>query len=361
VDSVKVWADLLALGDLADEDYDDEQAWELIHLLRKQGEPELVDLVLPLLRDPDEWHRQIAAQVLGQYGYEQGRPFGERVMPELVRAARVEPDDETRAIIVDAIGDAEDSAWVPELLRYVRDPYAPVRQSVAASLPRMLSGEEMNASAVEALIVLTADADSDVRDWATFSLGNQSDQDSPAIREAFAARLEDEDRETRFEAVLGLSRRGDPRALEPVLRTFTDPDAAVFLLDLAAAAALADPLLLPALLQLRASWDDDEDEYTVALINAIDRCRPETQRLAAVIEAQLTTDVNRGLSGTGWAVNLTGEYPRTVRTIIRPDGSFEPRYGPCMIWEYQSPAEFVVAENTTNWIAHIRSIAAAAT
>jgi HEAT repeat protein len=279
VDSVKVWADLLALGDLADEDYDDEQAWELIHLLRKQGEPELVDLVLPLLRDPDEWHRQIAAQVLGQYGYEQGRPFGEWVMPELVRAARVEPDDETRAIIVDAIGDAEDSAWVPELLRYVRDSYAPVRQSVAASLPRMLSGEEMNASAIEALIVLTADADSDVRDWATFSLGNQSDQDSAAIREALAARLEDDGGDTRFEAVLGLSRRGDPRAIEPIRRRLAGPTDDVFLLDLAAAAELADPLLLPELLRLQLEWDGDADEHTVAVNYAIDRCRrPSSSR-----------------------------------------------------------------------------------
>jgi hypothetical protein len=316
-------------------------------------------VVLPLLRDPDDWRRQIAAQVLAQYGYEHGRPFGTVVMPELARAARIESDDETRAIIVCAIGDAEDSAWVPELLHYVRDPYAPVRQGVAASLPGMFSGDDPDPPAIEALITLTSDVDSDVRDWATFSLGNQGDQDSAAIREALAARLDDEDRDTRFEAVLGLSRRGDPRALEPVLRTFTDPDAAVFLLDLAAAAALADPLLIPALVQLRASWDDDDDdEYTVALIKAIDRCQPESHRLAAAIEAQLSTDVNRGLSGTGWAVKLTGDYPRTVRTITRPDGSIEPRYGSWMLWEYQSPTQFDLVAETANWIAHIRSIAA---
>jgi HEAT repeat protein len=71
--------------------------------------------------------------------------------------------------------------------------------------------------AVAALIDLSADSDGDVRDWATFSLGVQIDRDTADVREALAARLQDSYGDTRAEAVRGLARRRDERALEAVL------------------------------------------------------------------------------------------------------------------------------------------------
>ena len=51
-----------------------------------------------------------------------------------------------------------------------------------------------------------------MRDWATFALGTLADEDTPALRDALAARLDDPDEDTRLEAVHGLALRGDHRA-----------------------------------------------------------------------------------------------------------------------------------------------------
>jgi HEAT repeat protein len=64
---------------------------------------------------------------------------------------------------------------------------------------------------------LMRDSDSDVRDWATFGLGTQSEADSEAIRGALFERLPDTDQDTRAEAAVGLAKRKDLRVLPVVL------------------------------------------------------------------------------------------------------------------------------------------------
>jgi HEAT repeat protein len=206
VDSKDAWQQLLALSDAPD-GLDEAVAETLVHLLHQRGEPVVLEWALPALDDPRPGRRQVAAWVLGQLGYEQGRPFADQVMPALAAAARSEQDNDTRHGLVAALGQADDPAWVPELLKYADDGYPAVRESVAGALPIMFAGDDMSADSVKALITLTRDGDPDVRDWATFSLGNQGRADSDAIRDALAARLDDEEGDTRFEATVGLARR----------------------------------------------------------------------------------------------------------------------------------------------------------
>jgi HEAT repeat protein len=103
-----------------------------------------------------------------------------------------------------------------------------------------------------------------VRDWATFGLARQTDRDLPALRDALAARLADDDPETRAEAVHGLAVRADERAIEPLLRRLEaapGPADVEFVLTealYALAAATADPRLHPHLLADRATWGPDD-------------------------------------------------------------------------------------------------------
>jgi hypothetical protein len=278
-------------------------------------------------------------------------------MPALASAARSERDDDTRAALVTALGHADDPAWVPELLRHAEDTYAPVRQRVAGALPDMLAGADMSDAAIAALITLTRDADPDVRDWATFSLGTQGRADSEAVRDALAARLDDEGGDTRFEAAVGLARRGDPRALVEVARRLDDETATIYLMDLDAAAQLADPVLLPALDRLRVRWAADDDLHTDALTYAIDRCQPVTRELAKTKQVAFTTALNQALVDNGWTIESNGSYPLTTLTVRRADGSLDASRDRTLLWDGVSPTDFDVAQKVASWLEAISDMA----
>lgn len=61
------------------------------------------------------------------------------------------------------------------------------------------------------------DVDEHVRDWATFGLGVQGNLDSEQIREGLADRLTDTHRDVRGEALCGLAKRRDKRALPALI------------------------------------------------------------------------------------------------------------------------------------------------
>jgi HEAT repeat protein len=129
--------------------------------------------------------------------------------------------------------------------------------------------------AVAALIALSADADPGVRDWATFSLGAQIERDSVELREALAARLGDPNKEARGEAIAGLARRGDPRALEAALAVAAGPDGRSPTLDEAIVLlgrTTGDPRLVEHLERLR---EDPRfaEEHGEDLERALARCR----------------------------------------------------------------------------------------
>jgi HEAT repeat protein len=147
--------------------------------------------------------------------------------------------NESDPIVLDAViialGHMREPAGLHAILPYSRHPNEDVRYAVAWSLPGGLNDSEI----IDTLLLLMRDPDSDVRDWATFGLGTQSDADSPLIRDAFFERLQDEDEDTRAEAVVGLAKRKDLRALPVVLEELERDEygvlyeeAASYLLDL---------------------------------------------------------------------------------------------------------------------------------
>lgn len=347
------WVRLLALGQGLDDAEVEAETWALVAQLQVEAEEPVLELALSALSRDDPWHRRAAARVLGQFGYPQGRPFGARVLPAVVRAARAERDDVVREDLVHALGCAEDAAWLDELLSFAGDPAPGVRQMVAMSVPGMPYAEPLGERALGALIALSTDTDARVRDWATFGLGTQSSQDSPAIRAALLARLDDEDPETAAEAVLGLARRADPAALARVRAVLERPDQSIGLLVLAAAAELADPVLSPALQALATSWEGDEDEHTAAVAFAIARCDPRAPESARLVEQQVVAAVDECVAGTGWSLARSGAYPRTLLWPRRPDGAVDESVEPSDLWEGRAPGEVEVEAVVTQCVADI--------
>jgi methionyl-tRNA formyltransferase len=194
------------------EEWDSGEEWAP-HLaaLGWRGTPEVLEALAPLAADPDPRARSVAAYVAGQLG------ASVRSMPES-SAALLEGMGEREshpgvlAVIAEALGHLGEPWGLSWLLRMRRHPDAEVRGGVVSAL-----AGRANPLAVDALVELSGDPDPAIRDWATFALGTLAEQDSPALREALAARLADRDPDARIEAVHGLALRGDRRAVEPAL------------------------------------------------------------------------------------------------------------------------------------------------
>jgi HEAT repeat protein len=147
-----------------------------------------------------------------------------------------------------------------------------VRHAVAGSLPAATNYEvtERTRVVIDVLVELSGDEDSDVRDWATFGLG-QLRTATPAVRDALVCRIDDSDEDTRAEAFMALAQLRDERVVEPLLAELKRSE--VGRLDVEAAGEFADERFLPQLLEI-AEWWDDEDGDRAILDEAVRKCTP---------------------------------------------------------------------------------------
>src|SRR3954453_1975798 len=136
--------------------------------------------------------RELAAFVLGHLGTRQVSAFPDDQAAALADMAARERDPDVIAAIVYAFGHLGEPYGEDWVLSRRGDADPQIREAVAFALGGRKSDE-----AVNALIELSGDDSAEVRDWATFALGTLADHDSPRLREALAARLEDPDEDTR--------------------------------------------------------------------------------------------------------------------------------------------------------------------
>ena len=71
-----------------------------------------------------------------------------------------------------------------------------------------------NSKAIRTLITLSSDKLNNIRNWATFGIGTQTERNSKKIRDALWDRVIDKHQETKLEAILGLAKRKDKRVNE---------------------------------------------------------------------------------------------------------------------------------------------------
>ena len=161
-----------------------------------------------------------------------------------------------------ALGHFHDERTIEHLAKLKNHPSSKVRHGVAYAL----GGHETDL-AIFTLIDLTSDKDPNVRDWATFAIGSQTDRDTPEIRKALLQRLDDGDEDARGEAMVGLARRKNERVIQYLFQELSSDCVGRFSLE--AAEALSDSRLLPVLLELKNRWEGDPN----LLISAIDHCQ----------------------------------------------------------------------------------------
>ncbi|MBO1756905.1 HEAT repeat domain-containing protein [Allobranchiibius sp. CTAmp26] len=272
-------------------------------------------------------------------------------LPRLAEMLEHEADAEVIAAIVDALGYAWDSKAARIVLDHVAvdHPDADVRLAVAQSLPGGVDADEpVRDAVIEALTALTRDDETAIRDWACFGLG-QVRATTPAAIEALAARLDDADDDTRCEALLALAQTGDDRATISLRRRLTLTDEMVCLLEIRAAAELADPQLYPLLEGLGNEWAGDNDEFTTALAHATSRCRPEARAQAATVERALLARVGTLLTGQPITAVLVGHYPRTALSF-QPIDNASPPPAHDAIWPDQDPWNYPLEQEAQSLV-----------
>ena len=252
-------------------DLEDDGRWAIIRELHDRTDRTAFDAACELAGSADTLERVVALDVLAQIGYRAGLPFLEETLPLLIDASH-DGDADVVAAAVTALGLLWDPRALPAIVRQAGHRSADVRSSVAFAIPGA-AGDPPSPDAIGALIALSADSDAEARDWATFGLGSQlEDQDTEPIRDALAARLDDPEGDTSGEALLGLAHRRDPRAL-PALLARLDDDPGNLIVE--AAAALGAVEALPALQRLkREGWQLDDPRPSV-LDDALRACATE--------------------------------------------------------------------------------------
>ena len=244
--------------------YDEDCRWDLIAGILTECPDDVLELATSLINGESENGRTLAADVLGRLvGVEPS--FREAVIRLLLTAMSIETASGPKASIVAAIGHLDDPGTLGRVFPLACDPAAEVRLAVAFTVAT-ISPQPLAPEARSALIGLSRDSDPEVRDWATFGLGTLSYADGPDVRAALLDRAEDANPEARAEALFGLAVRRDPRAVPHLIRALQSP--MVGGLEVDAAAAAADPRLLPALWALQQAGAADQ----VRLRRAIDRC-----------------------------------------------------------------------------------------
>ena len=187
--------------------------WSFVRALHRRPEKTIFERAASWCTNPDVVERTLGADVLAQLGSAPGggsRPFAAESAAILSGLLR---DREERVIMsaLYALGhlSAGDPSGIAPLSKH---PSSGVRHAVAYAL-----GGRADELSIRVLIDLSNDVDKEVRDWATFGLGSLSEVDTPELREALISRLSDEDAEVRGEALIGLAKRGDRRAISPVI------------------------------------------------------------------------------------------------------------------------------------------------
>lgn len=235
---------------------DHDAAWDAVSLLHRRGSRDVLDAAAHLAGSDSARERVRAADILGQLGVPR-RAFPDACLSLLMGLlATADAHPEVIAAAATALGHlspslhkAQRAVVAAALAELHGHADADVRFGVVAGL----SGLD-EPQAIAALIVLSADSDGDVRNWATFAIGSLSNMDGASVRDALAARLGDPYEEVRGEAMVGLARRGDGRVHEVITKGLGNSPS-VFAVR--AAEALGDSVHVPALEALRGSPDEE--------------------------------------------------------------------------------------------------------
>jgi HEAT repeat protein len=250
---------------------DDDVYWECVGQLRLYRSEDQVVWVQRNFGSRNWRKRVLAVNIICQLGHpvKEGLPW-QPLQLELAREVLGKALQDKQWLVVEAglfgLGHRVFPEYLSEMLNFAQDPHEDVRYALAFSL-----GSYPLREAAQGLLELMLDTSSLVRDWATFGLGSQSEEDSQVIRDGLLAAAHDTEPEVRGEAMVGLARRGDERGKALVLKELGDGFHGSWAID--AAGHYADQQFLPVLERIRQNPEIADSAYfSSVLADAIQAC-----------------------------------------------------------------------------------------
>ncbi|GAA4070255.1 ankyrin repeat domain-containing protein [Nonomuraea soli] len=206
-----------------DTDEDAETWWVVADSLSRRGDEATYEELAALCVSEDAREREFGVDAIAQFGVEEDgeKPYVERTLPLLQKMATTEGNPQVLRSVLAALGHQGDPRALPQVLDIIGRPGHRRTMTDAIALADVLPPG--NAEGLAILVEMTTDEEDEVRDWATAGLAGL-DVDTPEVREALAARLDDEDLHTVAEATRGLAQRGDRRAELGVKRVLAESD-----------------------------------------------------------------------------------------------------------------------------------------
>lgn len=206
-----------------DTDEDAETWWIVADSLARRGDTETYEALAALCVSEDAREREFGVDAIAQFGVddEGDKPYREQALPLLQKMATTEGNPQVLRSVLAALGHQGDPRALPQVLDIIGRPGHKRTMTDAIALADVLPPDDSEGLAL--LIEMTEDRESEVRDWATAGLAALA-ADTPAVRDALAARLDDSDLHTVAEATRGLALRGDVRAELGVKRVLAESD-----------------------------------------------------------------------------------------------------------------------------------------
>lgn len=192
----------------------DKAYWDNIHELRGRASDSLYAECMELVRSERPGECAAGVTILSQFYRINKRkkrgieyPYRKEVLKLFLSMLASATDSSVTAALLYGIGDNNSCIKPHEidlLLPFISVQEIIIRRAAVSALTGI-----HKMKAIRGLIMLSRDRYSDIRNWATFAIGTQTDVDTAEIRTALYARCVDKHYDTRMEAIYGLAKRKD--------------------------------------------------------------------------------------------------------------------------------------------------------
>jgi HEAT repeat protein len=195
--------------------------WSIVYELRRRPTQDVYDRAFSLAVSRNDDEKIIGILILAQLGLDR-RFQRNKTLALYFRLLDTPQSPKVISSILSAIGHNNaglSNHRVSKLAAFKDHNYSDVR----FALVHALSCVDKDLS-IDVLIELMSDKHPDVRDWATFGIGSQSERNSPKIIEALKARLDDAHCVSRMEAIIGLALRKETCVKDLLIEELKDID-----------------------------------------------------------------------------------------------------------------------------------------